>query len=156
MYKPRRFCWGCAWLKQNPTRWCQVTGFCFPIRKVLCENLEREDTQTLRSRMRRWYEKECLVFLAYLRVTSVIVSWLLSSFSSSCLSNIIISYVFMVILVISGFPFEGQHPRVIIPLELQFYHRIQRNPPRSGGLTTLPNAEHSYTLLSLTRHFCRW
>jgi hypothetical protein len=26
-------------------------------RKVLCENLEREDTKTLRSRMRRWYDK---------------------------------------------------------------------------------------------------
>lgn len=30
----------------------------FKPRKVLCENLEREDTKTLRSRMRRWYDKE--------------------------------------------------------------------------------------------------
>ncbi|CAK9008568.1 unnamed protein product [Durusdinium trenchii] len=30
----------------------------FKPRKVLCENLEREDARTIRAKMRRWYEKE--------------------------------------------------------------------------------------------------
>ena len=36
-------------------------------RKVLCENLEREDARTIRAKMRRWYEKD-LMFATYVGI----------------------------------------------------------------------------------------
>lgn len=118
------------------------------IRKVLCENLEREDTQTLRSRMRRWYEKECFVLFRIPGISSHhrwhIYHYYCHPFPPfAC-------HISFYILCPHGHPCHhwilfwraAQHPRVIIALEPQFYRRIGNPPTGPSQIKTMPMLWH--------------